>query len=181
MSVDYTMYDVLTGVIVRSGTYPDQDRLLANLKEGFGVFLGEALDGRNWKIIEGQKVPHTIDRPIEVLRAEAIERIDSAAERCRSQYITLGSGQSMVYQEKRLEAERIVAGDMSGIFHLQLEADLDGMTIEQKAQEVLAVAQAWSQVSAQIELLRLGAKKAVAVATTPEEISSATSIAWPQA
>ncbi|QRY68207.1 hypothetical protein JVX98_07935 [Ensifer sp. PDNC004] len=111
-----------------------------------------------------------------VLRADAIRKIDWEAEKYRENFITPGSGQVMAYQQKLAEARAAVTdppAPTSEIPHIVAEAAIDGVTVATKAAEIIATFEQWQTVSAGIEARRLGAKKAVAEATTAEAIASA--------
>jgi len=109
------------------------------------------------------------------LRADAIRKIDREAERYRRHFITPGSGQIMAYQQKLVEARAAIAdppAPESEIPHIVAEAAVDGVSIAEKAAEIIATFEQWQAVSAGIEAKRLGAKKAVAEATTAEAINA---------
>jgi hypothetical protein len=113
-------------------------------------------------------------------RAAAIREIDAAAERAREQFMTPGAGQALTYQRK-LEEARAYANDAAGPFPL-LEASIgaDGPDIAAVAATVLATAEAWSIVAAQIEGQRLRAKRAVAAAETQAAIAAElAALTWP--
>ncbi|MFK0273632.1 hypothetical protein ACIQUG_08150 [Ensifer sp. NPDC090286] len=110
------------------------------------------------------------------LRADAIGKIDREAEKYRQNFITPGSGQVMAYQQKLAEARAAVAvppAPEAEIPHIVAEAAIDGVTVATKAAEIIATFEQWQTVSAGIEAKRLGAKKAVAEATTAEAIIAA--------
>lgn len=112
------------------------------------------------------------------IRADLVSRIDTEAEAIRGRFITLGSGQSMVYAEKRREAEAYMADndiDLDEIPHLVAEAAMNEIPIAEQAQIVLTMAQQWRAISAAIELRRLAAKKAVAEAQT---LTALAAITW---
>lgn len=113
-------------------------------------------------------------------RKEAILQIDTAAERAREQFMTPGAGQALTYQRK-LEEARAYANDAPGPFPL-LEASVgsDGADVAAVAATVLATADAWSVVAAQIEGQRLRAKRAVAAAETHAAIvAELAALTWP--
>lgn len=121
-----------------------------------------------------------INKQVEInrVRAELVSRIDSEAEMIRGRFITLGSGQSMVYAEKRREAEAYMADndiDLDEIPHLAAEAAMNEIPIAEQAQIVLTMAEQWRAISAAIEMKRLGAKKAVAEAQT---LTALAAITW---
>lgn len=113
------------------------------------------------------------------LRADAIRKVDREAEKYRRNFITPGSGQVMAYQQKLAEARAAIADPPaaeSEIPHIVAEAAIDGVTVVVKAGEIIATFEQWQTVSASIEAKRLGAKKAVAEATTAEAINAAANI-----
>lgn len=121
-----------------------------------------------------------INKQVEInrVRADLVSRIDSEAEMIRGRFITLGSGQSIVYAEKRREAEAYMADndiDLDEIPHLAAEAAMNEIPIAEQAQIVLTMAEQWRAISAAIEFKRLGAKKAVAEVQT---LTALAAITW---
>lgn len=119
---------------------------------------------------------------LEELRTAAALRIDTDAEAARLRYITGGSGQAMTYQQKAQEAAAAIldpAPDPDTYPLLKAEIGITAPTLAEVAAVVNDAYQAWRVVGAAIEALRLGGKAAVAAASTPEAIQSATEIAWP--
>ncbi|ESY35780.1 hypothetical protein NKK48_01630 [Mesorhizobium sp. C386A] len=115
------------------------------------------------------------------LRAAALEKIDNSAGEVRKRFITSAPGQEMVYQQKRVEAELLMAQlDVAPaeIPHIVAEASLNGITPYDQAVVVLTMSQQWMVISAQIEETRLAAKQAVAAAMNPAAIELASTIDW---
>lgn len=135
------------------------------------VIVGEPAvcdDATNRVVVDQQK-------EMAALREQCCAKIDAKAEQIRGIYITLGSGQALVYMEKRREAEAYLADtsiDTDLIPHLALESTARGMTVESLADEVIATSNAWRDMSAAIEAIRLGAKTDIANATTLATILS---------
>jgi len=119
------------------------------------------------------------------LRAEAAARVDAEAEKVRGLFVTLGSGQAMVYQEKRVEAELVLGAEAEPaaqlIPHIAAEAAASGVSVREKAEEIMAVSRQWTQVSSVIEEIRLAAKAAIAAAKSPDAIAAAAEADWSRA
>lgn len=118
---------------------------------------------------------------IAVLRADAVRKIDREAETYRLKFITNGSGQVMAYQQKLSEAKAKVANGSianSAIPHIVAEAAIDGVSLTEKAEQIVATFEAWQALSAGIEGKRMAAKKAVAEAETGEAIAAAAVVDW---
>jgi hypothetical protein len=118
----------------------------------------------------------------DALKAKVAFQIDAAAEATRLKYITGGSGQAMVYQQKSNEAKAYTAA-VSPVDTdyplLSAEATATGVTVAALASSVLAVTGQWVALAAEIEGLRMGAKKAVSDAVTIEAVLAAEQINWP--
>ncbi|RUU75711.1 hypothetical protein [Mesorhizobium sp. M7A.F.Ca.MR.362.00.0.0] len=115
------------------------------------------------------------------LRAAANTKIDDGAGEVRKRFITAVPGQEMVYQQKRLEAEQLMANPdiaTAEIPHIAAEAALNNITSYDQAVVVLTMSEQWTTVSAQIETMRLAAKAAVARAANPAAIEQAATIDW---
>lgn len=105
------------------------------------------------------------------VKAEHKALIDAAAEKERLKYITAGSGQSMVYQEKGAEADRYAldpAPVAANYPILSASVGADGATLADVAATVTATRRQWIALAAAIEGARLAAKVAIDEAETPE-------------
>lgn len=119
------------------------------------------------------------------LKAQVKARIDAAAEAERLKYITGGSGQALVYEQKNAEATRyfdVVDGggtpDPDDYVILAAEAVAKGDDLADVAALVRDTAAAWLPLAALIEAKRMAGKKAVDVATTVSAVLSAEQIEW---
>ncbi|WP_276122577.1 hypothetical protein [Pararhizobium qamdonense] len=118
---------------------------------------------------------------LEPIKIAALADIDTQAEAVRGRFMTLGSGQAMVYDQKRDEAETFMENpDIAPglIPHLVSESVMNGISPFDQAVIYLTMRQIWLTVSPVIEERRLAAKTAVAAATTPAAIYEAQSIDW---
>jgi hypothetical protein len=122
-----------------------------------------------------------IRQNVDELRSAMIARIDADTEKVRGHFITLGAGQSMVYAQKRAEAEAWAANpDLppSEIPHLYAEAQVFGVEVIDVVAEVLTLAEQWKSVSAVIESRRLEAKERLRNAQTVADLRAAAFIDW---
>ena len=120
--------------------------------------------------------------PLEALKAAAAAEIDAQAEKQRQRYLTPGAGQALVYERKRAEALRIVddpSPDAADYPFLAAEIGITAATLVDVAAVVRTLAGQWASAAAAIEAARLGAKAAIAAATTPPAIRAAAQVAWP--
>ena len=123
----------------------------------------------------------SLSKNLAPLRAQALLDIDAQAETVRGFFITPGSGQALVYDQKRAEAETYMAdpaAQHSEIPHLVSEAAMNGISLFDQAVDYLTMRQMWLTISPAIEMRRLAAKAAVASAQTPAAIAVAGSIDW---
>lgn len=129
---------------------------------------------------EAEIVPYVKPALTNVDKAEAKLIIDTAAEQCRLQWVTTGAGQALVYQEKRSESERWYAtGGVGDYPIMEASVGIEAANLSGVAALVQATLGAWTMVAADIERLRLQAKKRVTEATTWEDIATATNVSWP--
>ena len=123
--------------------------------------------------------PAEID--LDALKAEAVSKVDRAAEAYRMNFITPGFGQVMAYQQKLAEA-RAKVGNASiadaEIPHIVSEAAATGKTKQDVAQSIVETFETWQTLSASIEGKRMAAKTAIAAAETAEAINAARNINW---
>lgn len=93
-----------------------------------------------------------------------LDIVDDAAENARLKHLPPGSGQAMTYEVKHQEA---LAG---GGPMISAEAEALGMTVQEVIDSVLVARQQWQTLGAQIEAMRLKAKKAIREAQTAAEM-----------
>jgi hypothetical protein len=107
--------------------------------------------------------------------------IDKRAGEVRLLFITDAPGQDMVYQQKRREAEAYLANpsiDPQEIPHIAAEATAQGVSLSDKATEIIGQSSMWATVSAVIEARRLTAKSAVTSATSCAQAQAAANVDW---
>lgn len=124
----------------------------------------------------------SLNKNLAPLRTASAARIDAEAENIRGYFITQGSGQAMVYQQKLTEAEMVAAKPnipVKKVPHITKEAALNGVSLQEQADTIIAMAERWKQASALIEEARMAAKNAIASAITPAEIQAAAAVEWP--
>ncbi|AHC30460.1 tail assembly chaperone [Rhizobium phage vB_RleS_L338C] len=122
---------------------------------------------------------------LQSVKDELKAKVDYEAWQLRSQYITTIPGQDMVYMEKRLEAEIVVADPDLGenlsaaeIPHVAKEATTSGVSRFDKSVEILTLANLWKQVSPAIEDRRLSTKSAIDAAITVAEARALSVVDW---
>jgi hypothetical protein len=122
------------------------------------------------------------------IKAEATAHVDATAETARLLWLTPGSGQSLVYSQKREEAQAFLAAyptppatepPASDWPLLEHEVGPELPSLFAVATAILAVADEWTAAAGEIERLRLGAKRAIATATTPADAWALAAITWP--
>jgi hypothetical protein len=122
--------------------------------------------------------------PFDVVKAKRLAEIDAGAEAFRHRFLTPGSGQALVYQQKAGEAaalfENLDIAD-EAIPHIVAEVGINAETREGAAALILATRDQWVQLSARIERLRLGAKAAVRAATNAHELAAISPVDWDEA
>lgn len=101
-------------------------------------------------------------------QAHYLAEVDRLAEQVRGRYLTIGSGQSMTYEAKYLEA---LKGD--GPF-LRAEAQALGVTVVDVVSSVLKARHHWETIGAAIEAERLKAKRQIKLATDAGEMHQIT-------
>jgi hypothetical protein len=121
---------------------------------------------------------------LENRKEQAIKRVDDLAERARSQYITPGDGQAMVYLEKADEALAYQAAtnpvDADYPFLLAESASLE-IDISEFAALVIQNRNIWKPAAAEIEATRAAAKAAIRSAPDQSAIDTILNgLIWPQ-
>jgi len=163
----FVVYDAETGRVLRSGTCQDDD-----LAMQANSVAGEAVMEITAECIRVAEVD------LDAVRTALYARIDSAAEDVRARFVTAGSAQAMIYLKKEDEARAVVWGQNKPTPFLDAEAAATGVTVAALAALVVAKADAWAAKAAQIEALRLGAKRAVAQAENIAAMQAAAQVDW---
>lgn len=123
------------------------------------------------------------DVPIDVVKAQAMARIDAAAGAARLRYITEVPGQQATYLDKAAEARDYAAagyaGEVPPLVQAEVSAYADAgeiVTAQEAAESILATSSYWrSTVNPQVERLRLGFKRRVQGSADIAEIDGLTS------
>ncbi|WAC26442.1 hypothetical protein [Ancylobacter sp. SL191] len=108
--------------------------------------------------------------------------VDAAAEVERAKHITGGAGQAMTYQQKASEAvmlEDDPSPDPASYPMLSAEVGITAATLAEVGAVVRQAHASWIVLGAQIEGVRLGAKKAIGAATDAEAARAAAVVIWP--
>lgn len=150
---------------------------------------GEAADEGTPTLVSGEwrqtwTVRAETPEELAAAQAAAIVAIDAEAEAARLRFVTPGAAQQLVYEGKRHEAVALAA-DVTPTAEeypfLSAEVGITAATLADVGATVLAITAQWRAIAAAIEHLRLGAKAAVAAATTIAAVRAASAgIAWPQ-
>jgi hypothetical protein len=108
------------------------------------------------------------------LRAAMKDGVDADAEACRLRYLTRGAGQAMVYQQKAAEADALLAAggeaDPADYPILAASVGVEADTLQAVAELVIATRSQWTQIAAQIEAVRLSAKRDLDATSDPLEL-----------
>jgi hypothetical protein len=122
-------------------------------------------------------MPIKITRPLNALKTEAQARVDELAGQTRLKYISTSPGQDATYTAKLRDAEAYIAADYptdaSGYKWIGAEAAHTQMTPAQVADRIIASANLWVTIGAEIEGARQAAKVAIKAAATASDIRTA--------
>lgn len=102
------------------------------------------------------------DQNLATVKSQYKSQVDAAAEGIRSQFITGGAGQSMTYLEKSKQATAYLQDPAPNANNYQMLTSLvgiDGDSVVEVAQVVKQRHDLWITIGAQIESVRLGAKR----------------------
>lgn len=133
-------------------------------------------DGAGWT------PPTPIPEDLDALKADLKAKVDMSAERERGKHITAGAGQAMTYQQKASEAVMLEddTDPNAGEYPLlSAEVGITAATLAEVGAIVRAAHGQWILLGAAIEAARLGAKKAIDEAGTPEAARAAAEVVWP--
>lgn len=133
-------------------------------------------DGGGWV------APAPIPEDLDALKLDLKAQVDASAERERGRHITPGAGQAMTYQQKASEAVMLEddPDPQPGEYPLlSAEVGITAPTLAEVGAIVRTAHGQWILLGAAIEATRLGAKKAIEQAGTPEAARAAAVVAWP--
>lgn len=133
-------------------------------------------DGAGWV------APTPPPEDLDALKADLKAQVDAGAERERGRHITPGAGQAMTYQQKASEAVMLEddPSPQPGAYPLlTAEVGITAPTLAEVGAIVRAAHSQWILLGAAIEAARLGAKKAIEEAGTPDAARAAAAVAWP--
>ena len=126
--------------------------------------------------------PEALDRPppppLERVRAEAMDAVDSTAESARLRYLTPGSGQALTYLAKERDAAAYrdagyPTAQLANFPWIDAERKVLGQTGRKAADLILTTAEAWRSKGVQIEQVRRKGKLAVEAAGDVGGVESA--------
>ena len=127
--------------------------------------------------------PPADETTLETIKSRAINAVDIFAEQERLKYISPGAGQAMVYQRKVEEADKLVNDANPDPLNYPLLASsigIEGSTLQEIGELVLATRDQWLQIAALIENIRLSTKRDINEATSQQEIEDiVSSVEWP--
>jgi len=129
------------------------------IREGYELSTDATYDEGNAKFVY-RAVP--VD--LAVLMADSEMAIDKAASQACERYISTGVGQDMRYLAKYGQAFEYTAQEVPSDDDypmLSVEAEACGMTVAEKAAEIIAIYDQWTALAGQVEALRIGGKKAI--------------------
>ena len=115
------------------------------------------------------------------IKYELRAKVDHQAGDLRLKFITDVPGQSMVYQQKRVEAELIAANPSINPYevpHLYAESQMNDETLLQTASRVLMMANQWLFVSSFIESKRIKHLQLIKDALTIYEAQGYVNVDW---
>lgn len=132
--------------------------------------------------VQSAKTSDAIIADLENYKQIVKKTIDQQAEDTRLKYLTPGSGQAMVYNEKNIQAQ-VFLNDQSPTAEkypmIYGEVGITANTATEVAQIVLGMYQQWKVLGATIETIRLTAKKQIDDATTLQQCRDIlASITW---
>lgn len=132
--------------------------------------------------------PVVVPPTLTAAKREATRRVNEAAGATRAEYITVVAGQEITYQVKREQAQRIIDGaTYSAAAHRFIQAEIQARadaglpvwTAAEIAADVLAEAEAWIAIGAEIERQRRARVLLIQAAETPEQAMSHAVWVWP--
>lgn len=129
---------------------------------------------------------------IDVLRVDAIAKIDQEREGAQQALMTAGSAKAMVYAQKSREADRYLSLDAPAFAALSgsqrwarfpaamAETEQTGAALGTVLDGIVEAASYTNTILYRIDAMAVAAKQAVRAAETRAEIDAAATIVWPE-
>lgn len=164
------------GMVVQAGSA----RNLPAAPDGLSVYEVPAVPDLSHPVAYMPGGNMVVVKDLSQARRLALIEIDETAGRVRQRFISPGHGIEMSYNEKNLEA-LAYRQDPSGSFPLlESEVGITAPTLEAVVQVIETNRAVWTAVEAQINQVRLQAKKDVNAASTTAEIETVLGgLLWP--
>jgi len=124
-----------------------------------------------WDYFKANEDTYQIDSE----RDFALDRVDGIASNKRAQYISGGTGQELIYNEKSKQAEDFKNAGYTNPENypfISMEAEALGYTPQEVADTIITNRVAWIQLGATIEAARLAAKQSIRDAVAISEIEN---------
>lgn len=129
----------------------------------------------------------SLTKDLTPIRTLAKARIDAEAAAIEEAIASKHPTHNVKYLEKAAEAREILeieslGGQLDATDYplLNAEVGITAATLSEVAQIVQTMRAQWKAATAQLETLRLQAKKDIDTATTPAAIGQAANVTWPQ-
>jgi hypothetical protein len=180
---EFSVCDAATGRVLFTGVTPRWESIVAEAETGRQIYVGRKLL-KDLEYMDGGVPKHITQyssSEIDAVNEELLASIDQSAEYVRGLFITNTASQPSVYLAKESEARALMLNPSlsdASTPHLTIEAAQSGQTRAAVAVVIVAQADAWRQISASIEGLRLAAKNAVRSAPTITAKRAAAVIDW---
>lgn len=115
-------------------------------------------------------MPRNIGPSLSALKADAVQKIDTAAGEVRAKYLTIIPGQSETYMYKLADCQQYIAdgypANVTAYPWVDSESLAQGKSAADAADFVVATYLQWRGIGIQIEQLRITGKNGVRDATT---------------
>lgn len=164
LDIDYEVIDLLdgNGPLITNWDHKDPKPTEENINTFYANYLAD-------------------DERLVEIKTNAKNIVDFAAERARRKYITVGSGQAIIYIRKENEArEYKEAGypdDLSKWPFIRAETNATGLTGKDAAKLIIAQANVWVTVGTSIEEKRRLGKLNIDTAVNEEEVNTERNVA----
>lgn len=197
--IDLIFYETATGRVTRQLTLLDEYERDQNLREGESYLLGSVNPSEVY-VKAGEvksyppkpasymtfdfttetwvdpRTPEDIAEDLANYILDVVFKVNSAVSTVRKNYITDIAGQDMIYMRKEEQAISYIAATdpiLSQYPMIAAEVGLTATTAYEVAQVWLYMSDAWQQIAAGLENVRLTATYAIEAATTEAEVQAA--------
>lgn len=163
-------YACIANIVFNSFNPDEQDFILQNHELPASVLQNIGKQIKTPEVVAPAPLFNFVAPDLDSMKVWAINAVDIAAERSRQAFLTPGDGQSYVYREKLVEARNIVDGRTDATPLIDAEVGITADNKQDIAKLIIDSGLKAVEQLADIEKIRLSAKKEIRASDNTDDI-----------